>query len=127
MRRETGGTNTEVTINQPNSIRRGLLTDSESTTTYTLSLVRIGGDVIKTTHDPKRGRRVDKEARDCPCKSNTDNHHEKPLCVGYRYADQALSSRPVLLFGMQLVEGRIQHFIQDIVATCDQGCRNKAD
>ncbi len=80
-----------------------------------------GWEVVDAAHDPEDEGHEGEHLRYRETDGNACGHHEKPLNVGGGDADQAAGGGAIFLDGMEAIEGRVEDFVDDVVAAGDQG------
>ena len=80
-----------------------------------------GWEVVDAAHDPEDEGHESEHLRDGEADGDAGDHHEKPLNVGGGDADEAAGGGAILLDGMEAVEGRVEDFVDDVVAAGYQG------
>ena len=75
-----------------------------------------GREVVDAAHDPEDESHEGKHFRDGETDGDAGGHHEKPLDVGGWDADEAAGGGAIFLDGMEAVEGRVEDFVDDVVA-----------
>ena len=85
-----------------------------------------GRYVVEATHDPESCGGEGEMPREGAGDGDAEDHHQEPLAVGCGDADQTSCCRTCAFKRVFLVEGGVQHLVEDIVAACDEGGREKA-
>ncbi len=80
-----------------------------------------GREVVDAAHDPEDERHEGEHFGDGEADGDAGGHHEQPLYVGERDADEAAGGGTIFLDGMETIVGRVEDFVDDVVAAGYEG------
>ena len=86
-----------------------------------------GREVVDAAHDPEDERHEGEHFRDEKADGDSGGHHEEPLHVGGRDADEASGGGAIFLDGVEAVERRVEYFVDDVVAAGYEGDRDEGE